>query len=209
MKGSILFLMALSVLFINTNCSKEAETDLPEKNAPKADAGPDINLEIPRDWTPLTGKASDTDGSIESFKWTRISGPQAYLLEEESTASARVVWMEEGEYQFELTVTDNGGLVDKDTVKVRVTSNLQKMVIKGDDLELQSNGLPGKSVPTEVYDNLKWVFCNYGSSYQQADDGPQPGIDYWLGGGNYFERVDGNIITYFGYDELKDLILYY
>ena len=218
MKGSIVLLTLLSILFITTNCSKET-TLRPDnrppvgnstaRKAPNADAGPDIKLEIPRNWTPLTVVASDTDGTIELVKWRKIAGPQAHSLETLSTYDSKVVRMEEGEYEFEVMVTDNDALVDKDTVKITVFSVLRKLVIKREELETQSNDLPGSSLPAEVYDNMKWVFCNYGTFCEQSDDGPQPGIDYGLGGGSYYERLDSSIITYYGYDNLKEVIIYY
>jgi len=218
MKGSMLLLMALSILLINTNCSKETTLrpvntpplgNSTARKAPNADAGPDINLEIPKNWTPLTVIASDTDGSIEFVKWRKIAGPQAHMLETLSTYDSKVIWMEEGEYEFEVTITDNDALVDKDTVKITVSSNLKKLVIKREELERQSNDLPGISLPPEVYDNMKWVFCNYGSICEQTDDGPQPKIDYWLGGGSYFERLGDRIITLLASDDLERVIVYY
>ncbi|MFI5185159.1 MAG: PKD domain-containing protein [Chitinophagales bacterium] len=95
-----------------------------ENQAPIADAGPDINITLPVNSVVLAGSASDSDGTIASYQWTKISGPSEYTMPFSTEAQITVSDLVVGEYQFELKVTDNLGAVGRDTVKVTVSQAL-------------------------------------------------------------------------------------
>ena len=86
---------------------------------PTADAGSDIQISLPTDTTTLNGGGTDPDGTIASYKWTELSGPQSTLVSP-SKAKTLISNLTEGVYQFELTVTDNAGALSKDTVQLIV-----------------------------------------------------------------------------------------
>ena len=89
--------------------------------SPTANAGSDLQISLPTDTATLTGTAStDPDGTIASYKWTKISGPVQSTLASPSKAKTLISNLTEGVYQFELTVTDNSGAIAKDTVEVTV-----------------------------------------------------------------------------------------
>ncbi|MFZ6013622.1 MAG: PKD domain-containing protein [Bacteroidota bacterium] len=67
----------------------------------------------------ITGSATDTDGSIQSYQWSKISGPTA-TLSGTSTATLKASSLKAGTYIFRLKVTDNSGNTDSDYVKVTV-----------------------------------------------------------------------------------------
>ena len=67
----------------------------------------------------LTGRGTDVDGTIISYKWRQIAGPADKLLSP-NVAITVLDNLIEGIYKFELTVTDNKGATDKDTVNVIV-----------------------------------------------------------------------------------------
>jgi hypothetical protein len=69
-----------------------------------------------------TGSASDSDGSIASYRWTKVSGPSATISNATSASMAAKV-TSAGTYIFKLTVTDNAGGVDTDFVKITVGSS--------------------------------------------------------------------------------------
>jgi hypothetical protein len=94
----------------------------PVNQAPKANAGADITLTLPTNSTSLSGSGSDPDGTISSYRWAKISGPAQYNLNSTNTAQVSVNNLAKGVYQFELTVTDNGGKTGKDTVQVTVNA---------------------------------------------------------------------------------------
>jgi predicted esterase len=91
--------------------------------APVANAGSDITITLPANSTTLNGTASadpEGNGTIASYSWVKLTGPTQYNIANAGAASTALNNLVEGTYTFELTITDNGGLSDKDTVSVRV-----------------------------------------------------------------------------------------
>jgi len=68
-------------------------------------------ITLPTDSISLDGSASgDPDGSINSFFWTMISGPASFTISNSSVSNPVVKNLVRGIYQFELKITDIGGL---------------------------------------------------------------------------------------------------
>ena len=135
MKNYILFFVCL--LCITVGCKKN--TSLPTSNTggeinwlppppppspqlnrpPIANAGPDQT--ILSSVAILNGSnSSDSDNNIVSYLWTKISGPSSFNTANANAVQTQVMGLVQGVYQFELKVTDAGGLSDKDTVQVTV-----------------------------------------------------------------------------------------
>jgi len=88
---------------------------------PVANAGTDQTITLPKDSVLLDGSAStDPDGTITSYKWTKISGPVSSNIINPTSSKTSIKSLVMGVYKFELTVTDNGGLSAKDTVQIMV-----------------------------------------------------------------------------------------
>nr|XP_055076695.1 dyslexia-associated protein KIAA0319-like protein [Misgurnus anguillicaudatus]XP_055076696.1 dyslexia-associated protein KIAA0319-like protein [Misgurnus anguillicaudatus] len=93
----------------------------PENNKPPvADAGPDKELTLPVDRTMLDGSKSTDDQKIATYHWTKTKGPEGVKIENADTAIATVTGLQEGEYIFMLTVSDERDLENSDTVSVIV-----------------------------------------------------------------------------------------
>ncbi|KAA0710348.1 Dyslexia-associated protein KIAA0319-like protein [Triplophysa tibetana] len=93
----------------------------PENNKPPvADAGPDKELTLPVDRTTMDGSKSSDDQKISTYHWTKTKGPEGVKIENADTAVATVIGLQEGEYIFMLTVTDERKLENSDTVSVIV-----------------------------------------------------------------------------------------
>jgi predicted peptidase len=71
--------------------------------------------------TSITGSGADAEGSLSSYKWTKISGPTA-TLSYTTSATMKVSSLKAGVYIFRLQVTDSKGNTDSDYVKVTVKS---------------------------------------------------------------------------------------
>ncbi|MBL7856264.1 MAG: gliding motility-associated C-terminal domain-containing protein [Cyclobacteriaceae bacterium] len=96
--------------------------------APIAFAGDDNVISIPETSTQLMGSGEDSDGIIISYLWEQITGPAPALILSPADAHTEVHELQKGAYSFKLTVSDNGGLTDADTVKVDVIEfNLASM----------------------------------------------------------------------------------
>ncbi|KAJ1354948.1 hypothetical protein KIN20_012047 [Parelaphostrongylus tenuis] len=81
----------------------------PQNLSPVAYAGGNHTIILPETAVVLEGNAKD-DGSIVSYMWTQIDGPSKASLINDDKAKATASNLEEGVYQFLLTVVDDGGL---------------------------------------------------------------------------------------------------
>jgi hypothetical protein len=89
--------------------------------APIANAGADRKVVLPTTSTAITGSGKDSDGTIASYSWTKISGGS--VSETGTTSSTlRLADLKTGSYTFRLTVKDNDGSTDSDDITVIVDS---------------------------------------------------------------------------------------
>ena len=88
--------------------------------APTADAGDDQTVDSGETVT-LDGTGStDSDGTIASFAWTQTSGPAVTLTGADTATPSFTAPTGPASLTFELTVTDNDGATDTDSVTVDV-----------------------------------------------------------------------------------------
>ena len=119
--------LALIVLTVIVSCEKEYScegcADNNNNKPPISVAGPDQVITLPTDSVSLDGRtSSDPDGMISSYLWTKISGPASFTISKPADSITKVRALVTGTYQFELKVTDDGGLSAKDTMRVIVDS---------------------------------------------------------------------------------------
>jgi hypothetical protein len=100
---------------------KAAAAVVPNK-APVANAGKDITITLPVTKAKVTGIATDADGSVQSFIWTKVSGSAQYAIASPQAAQTEIRNLAKGSYQFELKVTDNKGAISRDTLKITVNA---------------------------------------------------------------------------------------
>lgn len=87
---------------------------------PLANAGADQTIQLPENSIILNGKGADEDGSIESYKWTKISGPSLPDFTGAASAQVKLRNLKAGIYLFELKVADNDGASAADTIQLTV-----------------------------------------------------------------------------------------
>jgi hypothetical protein len=115
---------ALFAGLIFYSCQKKflcPDCDITSNQPPVAKAGTDQTITLPKDSVLLNGSAStDPDGIIASYKWEKIAGPASSKFTKPDLSQTSVNSLEAGVYEFQLTVTDNGGLSSKDTIQITV-----------------------------------------------------------------------------------------
>jgi hypothetical protein len=91
---------------------------------PVAVAGDDQSATVGGSAITLNGSDSyDPDGSITSYSWRQISGPGTTQFSATNTAQVTISGMIAGDYEYTLTVRDDRGATDVDTLKVSVIDN--------------------------------------------------------------------------------------
>ena len=132
----ILYLILITGILSNLSCKKES---MPTSNSgstggsggnntnkpPIAWAGNDTTISLPANTINLDGSGStDPDNNIASYSWTKILGPSSFTISSANVAKTQVTSLVEGNYEFELKVTDAGGLIARDTMKIIVTQSI-------------------------------------------------------------------------------------
>lgn len=88
--------------------------------APSANAGSNRSITLPTNSTTLSGSGTDSDGTIASYRWSQVAGPNTATIAAASSAGTGISNLVEGSYTFRLLVTDNDGARDADDVTVTV-----------------------------------------------------------------------------------------
>jgi hypothetical protein len=88
--------------------------------APIANAGNDKVVGLPTSSTAIVGTGTDADGTIASYKWTKISGPACSMMNS-NKPTVKLSGLKAGTYTFRLTVKDNKGLTHSDDVLLNVS----------------------------------------------------------------------------------------
>ncbi|MFT4739258.1 MAG: gliding motility-associated-like protein [Marivirga sp.] len=89
--------------------------------APVIEAGVDQVIQLPLESTNVTATASDPDGDPLVIRWSKVSGP-IVTISNSDQLNVQLTNLQEGDYIFKVTATDNEGLVAEDQVKVEVLS---------------------------------------------------------------------------------------
>jgi hypothetical protein len=92
---------------------------------PVAISGPSDTISLPTSSYTLDATQSiDPDGTISSYQWEEISGPNTVTSTSMSGAKVDVSNLQSGIYEFRLTVTDNSGASSNSSMKLTVEPGL-------------------------------------------------------------------------------------
>ncbi|MBL7872740.1 MAG: tandem-95 repeat protein [Cyclobacteriaceae bacterium] len=89
---------------------------------PVANAGSAITLTLPTNSTTISGSGTDADGSVVSYAWSQVSGPNTASLTNATNPTLTVNNLIQGAYIFRLIVTDNLGATGLHEVTVTVNT---------------------------------------------------------------------------------------
>jgi hypothetical protein len=101
--------------------------------SPVASAGSDRVISLPTNSITLSGSGSDSDGTITSYTWSKVTGGAATLANA-ATANVNISGLTAGTYVFRLTVKDNSGATHSDDLKITV--NNPPTVSAGTDVKI-------------------------------------------------------------------------
>lgn len=157
-----IFLIPVLLLFVCSACEKDTVVSPatatapplppPPNTAPQAVAGSDVRILLPVDSATLHGTYYDTPFDNVQPKWRKISGPNSFVIDNPESMKTKVRNLVKGKYEFELTVTDKGGLTGKDSVIVDVYDPQGNLGVN-DPQVADSNKL--------VLTNLEWIYPWY------------------------------------------------
>ncbi len=102
-------------------------------------------ITLPVSTVTLSGNATDNDGTVASYLWTKLSGPTGGLIATPTSKSTLVTGLIAGSYVYSLKATDNKGASTTKTVTVTV-NNAVVVTPPSTSLLLQSdfsNGFAG------------------------------------------------------------------
>lgn len=94
----------------------------PVNQLPVVNAGSDVTITLPTNSVSLSGSATDPDGNITGYSWSRISGPTQFSISNSTATNPAISNLAAGTYTFRLTATDNGGASNYDDVNVIVNA---------------------------------------------------------------------------------------
>lgn len=104
--------------------------------APVASAGVDKSITLPTNTVTIIGNGTDSDGTIASYSWSKVSGGAA-ALSGITTTNLVASSLTSGSYVFRLTVTDNKGATKSDEMTLTVngssTTNITPVANAGID----------------------------------------------------------------------------
>lgn len=89
---------------------------------PTANAGTDQSLPLGTTSTTLYGSGTGGDGSISSYAWTRISGPNTPTIASPSSASTLLTGMIAGTYVYRLTITNSLSEQATDDISITIAA---------------------------------------------------------------------------------------
>lgn len=115
--------------------------------------GSDRVIQLPKNSIVLPGSASDANGNIVSYAWTQISGPSTATMVNPSSAKAGAGDMIAGDYQFQLTVTDDQGVTGSSILNVTVDGSNQARIAAGNTNAISNTSLKGDSATAVLNSN--------------------------------------------------------
>ena len=119
---------------VNTMSNYSSSCETQTNETPFANAGPDQSVGFLESVTLDGSSSTDPDGAVQGFQWAQLSGEMVTLSNQDQPTTSFVSPAAENILIFSLTVLDDGGGMDTDTVVVTVSNtNLSPLADAGPD----------------------------------------------------------------------------
>ncbi|RAW01337.1 PKD domain-containing protein [Pseudochryseolinea flava] len=86
---------------------------------PTVNAGTDFTITLPTNTAPVSANATDSDGTISSYTWAKVSGPSA-SFSSTSVQNPTITFTINGIYVFSVTVRDDDNATATDQIRITV-----------------------------------------------------------------------------------------
>jgi hypothetical protein len=133
---------------------------------PNANAGSDQLVMVGETVTLDGSSSSDPNDNIDTYLWTQVSGTSVSLADANAVTTTFTAPSALADLQFELTVTDEDGDFDKDTVEIAVREPQDSKLIISEYIEGSSNN---KAI--ELYNVSDAAVDMLGYSVKRASNG--------------------------------------
>lgn len=134
---------------------------------PVVNAGSDQTITLPTSTVSLSATASDADGSIASYAWSKVLGGAATITTP-NAANTTVTGLAAGSYTFRCTVTDNAGATTADDVVITVNpappaTNIiyQFRIVDQAGVQFRITTYANGSWTRERFQNNNWTIIPY------------------------------------------------
>lgn len=108
---------------------------------PVVNAGSSVSITLPVNSVTLNGSASyNPAGGALSYSWSKVSGPAAFTITDNATATPFVSNLVQGNYQVQLTVTNSAGVASTGVVDITVNLVLLSVANAGPDTTISFPG---------------------------------------------------------------------
>lgn len=123
---------------------------------PIVSAGIDQQIKLPVSEVTLKATVSDSDGTIASQLWTKLSGPAA-IIATPAAQITKVTGMIAGDYSFRFTATDDKSGKSADDINIKVLAADPVPVVFGKYLSLPTSGIRDISGQSNlIIENLRF-----------------------------------------------------
>lgn len=183
--------MCFALVLLVISCAKEELPMNHMNHSPIANAGNDTIITLPANTINLDGRRSvDPDNGITTYTWTKIEGSSSFSIANASGIQTQVSNLTEGVYLFELKVTDEGGLVARDTMQVTVNQSVSSQQVdiyvagqQGGVAQYWKNG-SGINLPNGTIANSIYIYGNdmYMAGQEYLGGGIHQIAKYWKNG---------------------------
>ncbi len=155
----------------NGNASGYADVTITvnsNNQGPWVNAGSNQTITLPVNSVTLSGSATDPDGTVSSYLWSKQTGPAGGTITSPSSPVTNVTGLNQGVYVFQLSATDNSGTTTSVNVTVTVlaaAANILPVVNAGTNqsitLPVSSATLTGSASDADGWINAyTWSFVS-------------------------------------------------